>query len=324
MTLDPQVQAWIDEQAALDLPPLEETAPDVARARMVALAAGLGPPAPVAAVHDRAIPGPAGEIPVRVFRPLSGAGAEDPVRGEASGGVPAPAVVWLHGGGWVLGDLDTHDTVCRDLAAASGCVVVAVDYRRAPEHRFPAAVEDALEATRWVEREAGSLGVDPSRLAVGGDSAGGNLATVVARLARDGGGPRIRHQALVYPITDHDLGTPSYREFAEGYSLTRGAMAWFWDQYLPDRERRSDPRASPLRADDLRGLPPASIATASHDPLRDEGEAYADRLRAADVEVELTRYEGMVHGFFRMTRRLDGARRCLDDVARALREALGS
>jgi acetyl esterase len=233
-------------------------------------------------------------------------------------------LVYFHGGGWVVGTLDTHDTCCRALAVGAGCAVVSVDYRLAPEHKFPAAAEDAYAATCWVAEKGESLGVDPARIAVGGDSAGGNLATVVCLMARDRRGPELCHQLLVYPVTNYSFDTPSYRENADGYYLTHEKMVYFWNQYLPDEASGRNPYASPLQAPDLGDLPPALIITAGYDPLRDEGEAYANRLRSAGVTVRLSCYESMIHGFLIMGARIDQTRAVREEAARALRVAFGS
>jgi acetyl esterase len=230
--------------------------------------------------------------------------------------------VFYHGGGWVIGDLEVADRPCRSLCAGAGCVVVSVDYRLAPEHRFPAAADDAYAAAQWVSAHAADLGADPARLAVGGDSAGGNLTAVVALMARDQGGPPIAFQLLIYPVAGCDLDTVSYRDNAEGYLLTRAAMEWFWGHYIPDEAARRHPYASPLSAENLAGLPPAFVVTAEYDPLRDEGEAYAERLRRAGVPVTLKRYAGMIHGFFQLAGVLDQGRQVLTDASSALREAL--
>ncbi len=241
---------------------------------------------PVGKVENTAIDGPGRQIPVRVYTP------------STEGDGPPPIAVMFHGGGWVIGDLDTADSQSRELCAGAGCIVVSVDYRLAPEHRFPAAVEDSFAATRWASENGTALGGDPARIAVVGDSAGGNLAAVVALMARDAGGPAISAQVLAYPVTDGSrFDTASYRDCAEGYLLTAEAMHWFWDHYA-DPEVRADPRASPLLADDLSGLPPALVMTAEYDPLRDEGEAYAKALEAAGNAVECIRFDGFLHGFF--------------------------
>jgi acetyl esterase len=308
MPLDPQAQALLDQMAAAGQPPLHELPVEDARTGFVAMIELAGEPAPVARVEDRTIPGPAGAIPVRIYTP-EGAG-------------PFPVLVFYHGGGWVIGNLDGADRPCRSLCAGSGCVVVSVDYRLAPEHRFPAAADDAYAAAQWVSAHAAEIGADPVRLAVGGDSAGGNLTAVVALMARDNGGPAIAFQLLIYPVTGCDLDTGSYRDNAEGYLLTRAAMEWFWGHYVPAEAARRHPYAAPLCAEDLSGLPPAFVVTAEYDPLRDEGEAYAERLRQAGVPVTLKRYAGMIHGFFQLAGVLDQGRQVLDDASAALREAL--
>jgi acetyl esterase len=233
---------------------------------------------------------------------------------------PAPVVVYLHGGGWVLCGLETHDTGCRTLADRLGAVVISVDYRRAPEDQFPAAAEDSYAATVWAAGQARELGGDPARMVVAGDSAGGNLAAAVALMARDRGGPAIAYQLLVYPVIDVARNTMSYRENATGYYLTAQHMQWYWEQYLGPADGH-DPYASPIYAD-LAGLPPALIVTAEHDPLRDEGEAYAEALQRAGVDATARRYAGMFHGFFNMTEHLAGARDASNDVVAILGAAL--
>lgn len=307
MPLDPQAQTLVDALADLGLKPIEDSTPAEARESMRARTAGLGPFEDVAGVTDHRVPVEGGEITVRVYSP-GGAG-------------PRPALVFYHGGGWVIGDLYTHDGICRSLANAAGCVVASVDYRLAPEFKYPVAGEDSYAALRWVVANAGRLRIDARRVAVGGDSAGGHLSTVVALMARDRGGPTLVQQVLLYPVTNHDLDTPSYHENATGYVLTRDAMRWFWDHYLPSPAKGREAYASPLLAPSLAGLPPALVITAECDPLRDEGEAYAARLRDAGVPVTFTRYTGMFHGFFRMTRLLDKAKAALDEVAASLRKA---
>jgi acetyl esterase len=307
MPLDPQAQKIVDAMAALNLKPVEKSTPDEARESMRVRTAALGPFDEVAAVADHRVGVDGGEITVRVYSP------------EGPG--PHPALVFYHGGGWVIGDLYTHDGICRSLTNAAGCVVASVGYRLAPEFKYPVAVEDAYSAIAWVVASASRLGIDPRRVAVAGDSAGGNLATVVALMARDRGGPRLVHQVLVYPVTNHDFSSLSYRENATDYVLTAEAMRWFWRHYLAREEQGKEPLASPLLAPNLGGLPSALVITAECDPLRDEGEAYAARLRDAGVPVTLTRYAGMFHGFFRMTRILDKARAALDEVAESLRKA---
>ncbi len=309
MPLDPQASAYLDQMAAV-MPPLDTLTPDVIRAAIqaqVAQAAEQGAPEPVAQVNDRAIPGPAGEIPVRVYTP------------EGDG--PFPLLVYVHGGGWVICTLDTHDGLCRSLANQAGCVVVSVDYRLAPEHPFPAAPEDCYAATQWVAAHATTLNGDATRVAVGGDSAGGNLAAVVALLARERGGPPLVFQLLIYPATDLRMGSPSIEENAEGYGLTKRDMLWFRGHYLRSEADATDPLASPLLAPDLRGVPPALIITAEYDPLRDEGERYGARLREAGVPVTISRYDGMIHGFTGMGAVMDQGTRSVAECAHALRAA---
>jgi acetyl esterase len=269
----------------------------------------LGRPVPeVASVTEHSVPGPVGAIPLRVYAP--------------SAGRALPGIVYFHGGGFVIGSLDSHDGTCRALANASGCSVVSVDYRLAPEHRFPAAPEDCYAALRFVAERGAELGIDPRRLALAGDSAGGNLAAVTALLARERRGPDLRFQLLIYPVADHRFDTASYRDNAEGYFLTAAMMRWFWGHYLERPEQGDDPLASPLRAKDLAGLPPAQVITAEYDPLRDEGEAYAARLREAGVATELLRYPGQIHGFFSLYDALDDGRAAVERAGAALRAAL--
>jgi len=230
--------------------------------------------------------------------------------------------VFFHGGGFVLCNLDTHDGICRSLTNAAGCVVVSVDYRLAPEHPYPAAPEDCYAATQWVAKNGSELGIDVSRLAIGGDSAGGNLTAVTALLARDRGGPALRFQLMIYPVTDCGFETASYRENGDGYFLTTGMMRWFWDKYLADPRQAGEGYASPLRVANLANLPPGLCITAGFDPLRDEGEAYAERLRKAGVDVRTSRYPGMFHGFLSMTAQLDKAREAVAEAGAALRAAL--
>jgi acetyl esterase len=308
MPLDPQARAFLDEMNSLGGQPLYTMGVDGAR-RVMDLLATLRPPlAPVASAVDRRIPGPAGEIPVRVYTP--------------NGTAPFPVLVYFHGGGWVIGGLETHDGVCRALADGAGCLVVSIDYRLAPEHRYPAAAEDCYAATRWTAAHAAELGADAARLAVGGDSAGGNLAAVVSLMARDRGGPPIAFQLLVYPVTDARADTSSYRDNAEGYLLTAGDMDWFWGHYLgDDRANGAEPYASPLRATDVSRLPPALVITAEFDPLRDEGEAYAAHLKEAGVAARVTRYDGMIHGFFGMGHLMDKAKAAVTEACAALKQA---
>ena len=256
----------------------------VARTQYEARVTLMAPPAEIAGTREQTIDGPAGKLGIRLYTPY-GAG-------------PFPLLVFFHGSGFVLCSLDTHDGMCRNLCAGAACIVASVDYRLAPEHKFPAGVDDCLHATRWAAAHAAELGVDPARIAVAGDSAGANMAAVTALRLRDEGGPVLCGQLLLYPVTDyHTPGTPSYEENAEGYGLTRDTMKWFWAHYLSDASQGAHPHASPLRAPNLSGLPPALVITAEYDPLRDEGERYADKLRTAGVSTALTRYDGVNHGF---------------------------
>lgn len=273
-------------------------------------AATAGPPIPMARVEELEISGAAGTIPARLYDRMG------------TGPAPRPMLVYYHGGGWVIGDLDTHDGLCRFLAAATGALVLSVDYRLAPEHPFPAPVDDALAAFEWAAQNAAALGADPARVAVGGDSAGGNLATVVTRLAREAGGPQPAMQLLLYPATDDVEPWPSRRTFAAGFLLTAADMDWFRDHYLPDPALSAHPNASPFRAEDLSGLAPAYIATAGFDPLRDEAEAYAKKMREAGVAVALRRHPGLTHGFGQMTAVSRTARAAMFEVAGALRMGL--
>ena len=308
MPVHPQIQQVIDALAASEFGPVHELTPAEARAQYERMVKARAiEPAPVGAVADRAIPGPAGDLPVRIYRPDPGPGS-------------LPALVYFHGGGHVIGNLDTHDATARNLCNGAGCVVVSVDYRLAPEHKFPAAAEDAFAAVRWCAAHGAEIGVDPRRIAVGGDSAGGNLAAVAALMARDAGGPAIRLQVLVYPVADYACDTDSYRTYAEGYGMLEAqSMRWFRDHYLRGEADRIDWRAAPLRAGDLSGVAPALVLTAQCDVLHDEGEAYARRLRAAGVEVEHRDCEGMIHGFFTMAPAIDGAVRAQALVCDALK-----
>jgi acetyl esterase len=308
MPVDPQSRALLDQMAAAGAPPLDQLTPEQARAGFLAMRRLSGEPRLVASVEDRGLPGPAGEIPVRVYT-LVGDG-------------PFPVLVYFHGGGWVLGDLDGVDVPCAALADDGGCVVVSVDYRLAPDHKFPAAADDCFAATRYVAEHAREFNVDPSRLAVGGDSAGGNLAAVVTLMARQQRVPAIAWQLLVYPVTDYSFETVSYQENAEGYLLTRRSMEWFWGHYLPAPDDGHHPYASPLRASDLAALPPGLTITCEYDPLRDEGEAYAARLRAAGVAMVTRRYEGAIHGAFQLSGVLDQGKQMILDAGAALRAAL--
>jgi acetyl esterase len=301
--LHPEVRALLEAMDAQAAPPLETLDPVTARAgRLEPMKALGGEPDVLGRVEDLRIPGPGGDLPVRLYA-------------SEHGGFK-PALIYFHGGGFVFGNLDTHDAVCRAIAKESGTVVISVDYRLAPEHKFPAAVEDSYAATLWVAQNAARLAIDPKCISVGGDSAGGNLATVAAMRCRDAGGPALASQVLIYPVTDlSSFETDSHRELAEGYFLTRAAMTWFTGHYLPSAAHARHPEASPLLAPELSGLPAALVITAEFDPLRDEGEAYARRLRQAGVSVTVSRYPGMVHGFVSMRGVLAGGRQAIQEVA---------
>ncbi len=307
MPVDPQIRMLLDLRAAL--PELHKLSVADARAQFAARDfPGLRRPY-IAGVTNRDMQGPAGSLGLRVYRPL----------GEG----PFPLVAFFHGSGFVVCNLDTHDILCRNLCAGTGCVVVSVDYRLAPEAKFPAAPDDCLAATRWAVANAAALGADPGRVFVAGDSAGGNLAAVTALRIRDEGGPKLLGQLLIYPVTDYYWpGTPSMTENADGYGLTRAGMIWFWNHYLAVPSDGASPHASPLRSRDLGGLPPAMVITAEYDPLRDEGEYYADRLRQAGVPTEMKRWDGMNHGFFFWPGVVDKATAAMDEACGWVRAML--
>lgn len=309
--LHPQARAYLDLLAELKAPPTHTLS--VADARKLyrdRRSITQPPPSEVGEVRELSAEGPHGAIPLRLYRPLG------------SDGRVLPALVYFHGGGWVIGDLDTHDSLCRELANLSGCAVVAVDYRLAPEHRFPAAVDDALAATRWVRKEAPALGIDASRMAVGGDSAGGNLAAVVAIAARETGDLPLAFQLLIYPITDARRAHPSYATNGQGYALTSDSMQYFHDHYIDDARHDLDWRASPLLHKNLAGLPPALVLTAGYDPLHDEGLDYARALTEAGNRAVCVCFERQIHGFALMGRLLDEAHTAVALCASELRRAL--
>jgi acetyl esterase len=305
MPIDPQIQALLDKGTGV--PATNTLSVAEARAQYEARVALMASPAAIAAVNERHIAGPGGPLRLRIYRPY--------------GNGPFPLLVFFHGSGFVLCSLDTHDGMCRNLCAGAGCVVVSVDYRLAPEHKFPAPLDDCLFATRWAVEHADELSADGGRVALAGDSAGGNLAAATALRVRDEGGPALRGQLLIYPVTDYYTpGTRSYRENADGYGLTRDTMIWFWDHYLADAADAANPYASPLRAATVEQLPPALVVTAEFDPLRDEGEDYAARLRAAGVPVRTSRWDGVNHGFFFWVGVVDKAGEAMAESCAWLRE----
>ena len=312
-TLDPDAERVLDLIRQSGRPPYETLTPGEARELYRKGRAVLQPEPPaVAEVIELAAPGPAGPLRLRLYRSAGTAGERQ-----------LPALIYFHGGGWVIGDLDTHDGICRTLANAARLMVVAVDYRLAPEQQFPAAVEDGIAATEWVAQAARALGVDRDRLAVGGDSAGGNLAAVVALAARDRGGPALRHQLLLYPAVDLAMTHESHRRITEGLPLTHSTMRWFRDHYLRSAAEQHDWRASPLlRASEFQGLPPAYVLTVGFDPLASEGEAYARALAAAGVPTEHRHHERQMHGFLTMGRIIAAADPALAEAAAAVKRAL--
>jgi acetyl esterase len=308
MPLDPQAQQVLEQTAALGLPPNHLVSPSQARINMKSRPRAAGPE--VAKVEDRLIPGPGVDIPVRIYTP--------------TGSGPFPVLVWFHGGGWVVGDLETTDPTARHLTVGANCVVISVDYRLAPETKFPGAVDDSYAATVWAAQQAPRLSGDSGKIEVGGDSAGGNLAAAVALMARDRDGLSLAFQLLVYPVTARDFGTVSYRQNAEGYGLNLDGMRWYWDLYLQSPADASNPYAAPLVAENLKGLPPALVITAEYDPLCDEGEAYAKRLQDAGVATTCRRYDGMIHGFFGMTAVVDKGKQAVAEACAALRQAFAA
>ncbi len=305
MPLHPQARIFLDEIAAQKRPDWCEMMPAEGREAFAGLTDLFGAGEPVHRVEELAI---SEDVTARVYKPA------------ATG--PLPAVIYFHGGGWVLGDRHTHDTLCRRLSNQAHCMVVSVDYRRAPEHKFPEPLDDCYAATRYVADHAAELQVDPRRVAVAGDSAGGNLAAAVALMARDRGGPKVSFQLLIYPVMQPDFETQSYLDFADGFGLTRRSMIWFWEQYLASHGDGRQPYAAPLLASDLRNLPPAHVITAEYDVLRDEGESFAACLAAAGVPTTTRRYPGLIHGFTHCAGIFDDGRKSVDDAAAVLRKAL--
>ena len=312
--LHPQTRALLDFIEARQIPPTHTLSVADARAFYRDRRSLTQPaPAEVALVSDLQASGPHGSIPVRLYRPLGSTEAE-----------ALPVLVYFHGGGWVIGDLDTHDSLCRELANGAGCAVVAVDYRMGPEHRFPAAVDDCIAATHWVRANAAALHLDAVRLAVGGDSAGGNLAAVVSIAARESGDLPIAFQLLIYPATDQHRSAPSHAENGQGYLLTSETMAYFTGHYIADSAQYADWRASPLLHENLANLPPALVVTAGFDPLRDEGKAYAERLTAAGNAASYVCFDRQIHGFITMGKLLDEANTAVALCATELKRALST
>ena len=308
MPLAPALQDFLDQMAGVDLPALQDRPLDEARTMAVAFAQATASPAePVAHVEDRDLDTTVGPLRARVYTP-------------AGGDTPLPVIAYFHGGGWVIMGIETHDGICRRLANATGAIVVSIEYRLAPEHRYPAALDDCFAATTWLAEHAADLGGDPGRLAVAGDSAGGNLAAAVALRARTNG-PRLNAQVLAYPVCDAAQDTTSYRDNGDGYMLTANDMAWFWDCYLGPDGDPADPFASPLRAATVAGAAPALVLTAEYDPLRDEAEAYARHLDRSGVPVQLHRFDGMLHGFLGMDALVSESNQAMSRVADFLRDA---
>jgi acetyl esterase/lipase len=313
MPLDPLVKGFLDQLTAAPGPKMWEMSPTDARAAFAVMMQLVGPKdVPIGKIENLVVPGPGGDIPIRVYAPVAG------------GGDPLPALIYFHGGGFVIGDLETHDGLCRMFANEGGFRVIAVDYRLSPEHKFPAAVDDAYAAVTWIEANAATFGVDPNRIALGGDSAGGALAAVVSQMAKEKAAPKIAFQLLLFPTTQIGTQTRSLREFAEGYFLEGKTIRWFFENYLPADIDKSDPRISPLCAPDLSGLPPAYVMVAGFDPLYDEGIQYAEKLKAAGVAVEVADYPDLVHCFIYLQAVIPQAHEATAAAAMAVRNALAA
>ncbi|HYL99432.1 MAG TPA: alpha/beta hydrolase [Blastocatellia bacterium] len=309
MPLDPQIKSMVDMVKMMEPLDLGTVPVGQTRAAFKMLASMGGAGDPMQKTEDLQIPGPGGDIKARVYRPLD-AGT-------------LPALVFFHGGGWVIGAIETHEGLCKSLASRAGCAVISVDYRLAPENKFPAGLEDCYAAARWVQDHADEIGLDALRIGLGGDDAGGNLAAAVSIMLRDKGEPMPRFQLLIYPVTDYCVPSkPSLVENGEGYLLTSRDMVWFFEQYLNSAEDGTNALVSPLRAERLDGLPPALVITAEFDPLRDEGEMYAARLRDCGVTAETRRYDGMIHAFLSLSSMSDRARKALNETGEALKSAL--
>ena len=309
-TMDPKAQIVGEFVKSIRVPGYYPPLPELRQQLRVMVSLMDEPAPPLARIEDISIPGPAGDIPARVYS-------------SSAAKTPQPAVVYFHGGGWVQGDLETHHGLCARLAKHAGVLVVAVDYRLAPEHKFPAAVDDCLAAYRWARSKGRDVGADPARVAVAGDSAGGNLSATVSQLAGSEGSPVPTCQVLIYPAVDFSLDTASHREMVEGHVIPRERVVWYMEQYLRDEADKNDLRASPLRASSLKGQPPAMIVTAGFDPLRDEGRAYADRLRQAGVDVVYREYPGQIHAFVSLTKAIPQGMAATLEIAEYLRRRLG-
>ncbi len=311
MPLNPHVKRFLDMTAASGMPEIGNLTPSEMRRAFDTLAQAMAPRAiPIGKTEDTNLPGPAGAVPVRIYSPHTSAGGK------------LPGLIYFHGGGGVFGSLDTHDGLCRMLANESGCRVISIDYRLAPEHKFPAAIEDGYAVTLRIAEYADELGIDRDRIAIGGDSAGGNITAVICQLARQNGGPHLALQVLFCPILDMSIATESRQAFAEGYFLTKAMIEWITLHYLPPQWDADDPRISPLRAAGFHGLPPAHVHTAEFDPLRDEGKAYADRLTQAGAEVSYTCHAGMIHHFYGMAGVVPYARTAVASAGAAIKRAL--
>lgn len=308
MPLDPDAAAFLKRLADINAPPTHAMSPVDARSLLLPMA---GLREQVGGIESFKVDTPEGPVPIRLYTPFLR--TEDLDRAPATNG--RPVALFFHGGGWVMGSIETHDNICRRMANEAKCIVISVEYRLAPEHKYPAALNDCFATTCWACERFGEFGGDPDRIIVTGDSAGANLAAAVCLRARDEGGPRIAGQVLVYPIVDYNDQTPSYRENADGYMLTRDTMKWFWQHYLPDGDDGSHPYLSPLRAQDLAGLPPALVVTCEFDPLRDEGRAYADRLTQAGVLTTHIAEMGMIHGYLRRLDSFKRAQQTMRDIA---------
>lgn len=327
MPLHPQAATFLQQLSQLNSPPMESVPIEVTRKALIAASTVKMAPADLARVETRTISRAQYAFAASLSQESTGEPGNDELRVRVywpHGSGPFAVCLYFHGGGWVLNNIDTHDDVARRLAEASGCVVVSVDYRLAPEHRYPAAVEDAYTALQWVVARADEVRVDASKIAVSGDSAGGNIAAALCLMTRDRSGPAVAYQVLIYPITDCDFNRPSYQENAEGYFLTTAQMRWFWQHYVSSPDQMSKPYASPLRASTLAGLPPALILTAEFDPLRDEGEAYGEALRKAGVATEVVRYDGLIHAFIKRVDQFDSAMTAIRQIGSALHRQFDS